>query len=179
MKKKILAFGGSNSSKSINKILASYVAGQIQNADIHIADLNDYALPLYSMDLESDQGIPDHAHAFAKLIENTDGIVLSLAEHNGLPTTVFKNLIDWLSRIDQKIWKNKPMILLATSPGARGGASVLGIMKNLLPFAGAHLVADFSLPSFYDHFSEEGIKEESLRNDLSEKIKAFELELNK
>lgn len=178
MKKKILGFGASSSSKSINKMLATFVAGQIENADIHIADLNDYSLPLYSSDLESDKGIPDNAYAFEKLIENTDGIVLSLAEHNGLPSAAFKNLGDWLSRIDQKVWKNKAILLLATSPGARGGSSVLGIMKTMIPHAGGQVIADFSLPSFYENFSEEGIKDGSLRKDLDQKIKAFETEIN-
>ena len=41
---------------------------------------------------------------------------------------------------------------MATSPGARGGASVLEIAKNRFPFQGAQVKGTFSLPSFYENF---------------------------
>ncbi len=175
--KNILVFGGSNSRKSINKSFAVYTASQIKNAKLTTADLNDFELPLYSADLEAENGIPQNAIKFNNLIEATDGIVLSLAEHNGLPTAVFKNLVDWLSRIDQKVWKNKPMLLMATSPGARGGTNALRVMNELLPHLGGNVVADFSLPQFYDNFSSDGIKDQALKLELDKKIKIFEEKL--
>jgi NAD(P)H-dependent FMN reductase len=62
--------------------------------------------------------------------------------------------LDWASRIDAKTFQQKPMLLLATSPGARGGASVLDIATKRFPFQGAELKGSFSLPSFYDNFKE-------------------------
>ena len=50
--KKVLTFGASNSTTSINKSFAIYAANQLKNIEIMIADLNDYASPLYSIDLE-------------------------------------------------------------------------------------------------------------------------------
>lgn len=179
MKKKILSIGASNSSKSINKKLADFVAAKIENSDVAKVDLNHFELPVYSIDLENESGIPENAYQFLELIKAADGIVMSLAEHNGLPTVAFKNLYDWMSRIDQKFWHNKPILLMATSPGARGGMSALGIMKNLIPFTGGRIITDFSLPSFYDNFSEEGIQDESLQIELKNKIKVFDYELNK
>ena len=58
-----------------------------------------------------------------------------------------------MSRIDGKLWSDKPMLLMATSPGARGGATVLEIAKGRFPYMGGNIVADFSLPSFDDNFS--------------------------
>jgi len=177
--KKILAIGGSNSRNSINKSLARYGAGLIENVELTIADLNNFELPLYSSDLEAENGIPQNAVKFDRLIKAADGIVLSLAEHNGLPTVAFKNLFDWLSRIDQNVWKNKPMLLMATSPGGRGGANALRVMKELLPHFGGNVVADFSLPSFYNNFSADGIKDQALKLELQEKVKSFESSLYK
>lgn len=179
MKKKILSIGASNSSKSINKKLADFVAAKIQSSDVIKVDLNHFELPLYSIDLENESGIPENAYQFLELIKTADGIVLSLAEHNGLPTVAFKNLYDWMSRINHKFWNDKPILLMSTSPGARGGISALGIMKNHIPYTGGNIVADFSLPSFYDNFSEEGIKDTSLQIELENKIKVFDYELNK
>ncbi len=94
--KKIVALGGSNSKKSINKELAQYTANQIANSETVVADLNKFELPLYGIDLENEKGIPDNAVKLNALIEDADGIVISMAEHNGSYTAAFKNVIDWL-----------------------------------------------------------------------------------
>jgi len=177
--KKIIALGASSSSKSINKTLAIYVASKVADASINVIDLNDYRMPLYSVDSEEEFGIPIDAHKFNDIIESADGLVISLTEHNGTYTAVFKNLIDWLSRIDIKIWKDLPMLLMATSPGNRGGSSVLAAAKSYFPFIGGNIIADFSLPSFYDNFSNSGIINTEIVSKLDEKIGLFEMSLNK
>lgn len=171
--KNILTIGASTSSKSINKKFAEFAASKIENIKVVKTDLNSFELPIYSSDIEEEIGIPENAVKFKELIDSVDGVVLSLAEHNGLPSAAFKNLFDWLSRIDQNIWLNKPMLLLATSPGARGGSSVLNIMKNMLPYFGGNVISDFSLPSFYQNFSDEGITDKSLSEGLDKSIKEF------
>ena len=172
--KKIIAFGGSNSKQSINKQLAQYTADQIANSKTIVADLNAFELPLYGIDLENEKGIPDNALKLNALIEDADGIVVSMAEHNGSYTAAFKNAIDWLSRINQKVWKDKPMFLMATSPGARGGTAVLSSANMAFPFFGGNIITDFSLPSFYDNFSNEGLKNEALNETLNQKIQLFQ-----
>ena len=175
--KKIIAFAGSNSKNSINKELAIYTASQISNIEVEVLDLNDFELPLYSIDLENEHGIPDNAQLFFDKIKLSDGIVLSLAEHNGAYSTVFKNIFDWMSRIDGKLWSDKPMLLMATSPGGRGGATVLEIAKGRFPYMGGNIVSDFSLPFFGNNFSDEGIKEEELDQQLKVAITKFEMAL--
>ncbi len=172
--KKILAFGGSNSSTSINKRLAVYAANQLKDVEINILDLNNFEFPLYGIDYEKEHGIPENAQLFLNYIKESDGIVLSLAEHNGAYSTAFKNLFDWISRIDGKLWSDKPMLLLATSPGGRGGASVLEIAKGRFPYMGGNIVATFSLPSFNDNFSESGIMGQTLHDELHQAIASFQ-----
>lgn len=169
--KKIVALGGSNSKKSINKALAIYAANKIENAEVIIADLNDFDLPLYGIDTETENGIPEGAHSLNNILNSADGLVISLAEHNGSYSTAFKNAFDWLSRIDQKVWKNKPMLLMATSPGPRGGSSVLQAAKATFPHLGGNIIADFSLPSFQNNFSEAGLTNAELNSGLNQKIK--------
>ena len=176
--KKVIALGGSNSKTSINKALATYAANQVNAAAIKVLDLNDYSLPLYSIDLENENGIPEAANALLTEIKSADGIVLSLAEHNGAYSTAFKNAFDWMSRIDGKLWSNIPMLLMATSPGARGGASVLEIAKGRFPYMGGNVVADFSLPSFYDNFKENKIAHEELNDRLIAAVKQLEISMN-
>lgn len=172
--KKIIAFAGSNSKKSINKQLAVYAANRVNDVVVTVLDLNDFELPLYGIDYEMEHGIPENAHKFLEEIKSTDGIVLSLAEHNGAYSTVFKNLFDWMSRIDNKLWNNKPMLLMATSPGGRGGATVLEIAKTSFSHMGGNIIAHFSLPSFGQNFSEDKIVDTNLNNEFSVAIKKFE-----
>ena len=66
---KILAFAASSSKHSINKQLVTHATEVLQTeiingAEIDIIDLNDYEMPIYSIDRENDSGIPDKAHAF-------------------------------------------------------------------------------------------------------------------
>lgn len=177
--KKVIALGASSSSKSINKTLAVHVASKVADASIHVIDLKDFMLPLYSVDVERESGIPDAAYRFSETIESADGLVISLAEHNGTYTAIFKNLMDWLSRIDMKVWKGKPMLLMATSPGNRGGSTVLAAAKSYFPFMEGDIVADFSLPSFHENFSNAGISNSELAANLKEKIELFEMALEK
>jgi chromate reductase, NAD(P)H dehydrogenase (quinone) len=172
--KKIIAFAGSNSKNSINKQLAVYAVKQVNGAEVIVLDLNDFELPLYGIDYETEHGIPENAQKFLNEIKSSDGIVLSLAEHNGAYATVFKNIFDWMSRIDGKLWSNKPMLLLATSPGGRGGATVLEIAKGRFPHMGGNIIADFSLPSFGQNFLDDTIVNSQLRSNLEEAIKKLE-----
>lgn len=172
--KKVIAFAGSNSKTSINKSLASYAANQLTDVEVEVLDLNDFELPMYGFDYESEHGIPNNAQSFLDKIKASNGIVLSLAEHNGAYASVFKNLFDWMSRIDGKLWSDKPMLLMATSPGARGGATVLEVAKGRFPYMGGNIVSDYSLPSFLENFSEGRVVNEELNDKLNNAIKTLQ-----
>ena len=172
---KIIAFAGSNSQHSINKKLATYAAGLFEDADVEVLDLNDFQMPLFGVDVEKEIGQHPLAQAFLDKIATADILVVSLAENNANYSVAFKNIFDWCSRIDAKVFQDKPMLLMATSPGARGGASVLEIAKNALPRYGADVKATFSLPSFNDNFDvDKGrISNEELDEQLREIVKGF------
>lgn len=174
--KKIIAFGASSSKDSINKQLATYAAHQFQNAAVEVLDLNAYEMPVYSVDKEKDNGIPQLAQDFYTKLGTADLIVISFAEHNGAYSAAFKNIFDWTSRINSKTFQEKQVLLLSTSPGPRGGSSVLEIAKNRFPFQGAVVKGSFSLPSFNDNFDiEKGITNEDLKNQLLGIISSIEL----
>ncbi len=155
---KIIAFAGSNSKNSINKKLVTYASSLFNNASVEILDLNDFALPLFSVDLEKEIGQPKLAKDFLDKIVSADFLVVSLAENNGNYSAAFKNLFDWSSRQAKEVFQQKPMLLMATSPGGRGGATVLEIAKNAFPRFGANIKGVFSLPSFNDNFDIENRK---------------------
>lgn len=173
--KKIIAFGASSSKTSINKQLAIYTANQFKNIAIEVLDLNDYEMPIFSVDKEKESGIPQLAHDFFSKIGSADLLVISFAEHNGVYSAAFKNIFDWSSRINAKTFQEKPTLLLSTSPGPRGGSTVLEIAKNRFPFQGALVKGSFSLPSFHQNFeAENGIINDEFKNQLNEIINAVE-----
>lgn len=171
--KKIIAFAGSNSRQSINKKLATFTSNQMEGVSIELLDLNDFQMSLYGIDEEQENGIPQKAHELLNAIHGADGIILSLAEHNGAYTVAFKNVLDWMSRINSKIWNNIPMLLMATSPGGRGGSGVLALAKASFAHMGGNVIAGFSLPAFGQHFSEEGITDAYLKEKLDTAIGLF------
>ena len=172
---KIIAFAGSNSKNSINKKLVTYATSLFNNASVEILDLNDFEMPLFSVDTEKTIGQHPLAKAFLAKIAEADWVVVSLAENNKNFSTAFKNVFDWCSRINVKVFQQKPMFLMATSPGARGGANVLEIAKNNFPHYGAEIKGTFSLPSFDENFDIENgkISNVVLDGDLKEIIKSF------
>ncbi|NQX85686.1 MAG: NAD(P)H-dependent oxidoreductase [Flavobacteriaceae bacterium] len=172
--KKVIAFAGTNSKSSINKQLATYAVSQLKEVTVEVLDLNDFELPLYSIEYEMEHGVPNNAQLFLDKIKTSNGIVLALAEHNGAYTVAFKNLFDWMSRIEGKLWNNVPMLLMASSPGARGGATVLEIAKGRFPYMGGHIISDFSLPSFAENFSEGKIINTEIDLQLKHAIATFE-----
>ena len=152
---KILAFAATNSTQSINRQLLSFASTLIEGADVGTLDINDYEMPLYSSDREVAHGIPEEAHRFFQKIGTADALLISFAEHNGFYTAAYKNLYDWTSRIDTKVYQNKPTVMLSTSPGAGGAANVLALASKSAPFFGADLKASMSVPSFFDNFDVE------------------------
>ena len=170
--KKIVAIGASNSRQSINKQLAQWAASQT-GAEVKVLDLNDYEMPIYSVDREK-ENVPQAAYEFKEALAEADGIVISFAEYNGSYTSAFKNIFDWLSRISRPVWMNKPMLLMATSPGGRGGLNVLSIAKATFPYQGGEIAASFCLPSFQQNFSiEKGITNPELNQEFETALAAF------
>lgn len=149
---KILAFGASNTKNSINKALARFTATLVPNAEIEVLDLNDFDLPIFSEDLEKEIGQAPAAKEFFDKIGSADGVIVSFAEHNGSYSAAYKNLFDWASRIDQKVFQDKPTVYLATSPGPGGAGSVLASAKDSARFFGVDLKAAVSVANFYDVF---------------------------
>lgn len=172
---KILAFAASSSRNSINKQLATYAAGLLEDAQAEVLDLNDYEIPLFSEDREKELGQPELAKDFLAKIGESDAIIISFAEHNGSYSAAYKNLFDWCSRISRKIFQNKPMVLLATSPGPGGGGNVLAMaIKSIPNFAGV-IKGSLSVPGFYENFDQESgsIKNKEMKELLTKTARSL------
>lgn len=172
--KNIVTIGGSNSKSSINKVFAEYAGGLLKNIELTKIDLNNFEMPLFSVDIENEQGFTKEVIELNDIIDKANGFIISLAEHNGAYSAAFKNAFDWLSRIEGKVWRDKPVLLLSTSPGARGGQTVLDLALGRFPYMGGNIIGSMSFPSFYDNFKEGRIVNSELESNLLRLVDEFE-----
>ncbi|MFC3196667.1 NAD(P)H-dependent oxidoreductase [Parapedobacter deserti] len=158
--KRILLFAGSTSAQSINRKIVEQAAGMLNGHKATLIDLRDFPLPLFSVDLEEQEGIPESARKLRELLQGHDALVVSVAEHNATITTAFKNTMDWLSRTqeDYRILLGKQVWLLSTSPAESGGAGALEDARAIFSILGAEVAGAVAIGSFY-HISKEDIRQ--------------------
>lgn len=149
-----MAFAGSNSSTSINYKLVKYTTSLIKDQNISLINMVDYNFPVFSEDLERNEGYSEMLTGLKDKIVNADGLIISVNEHNSNPSAYFKNVLDWLSRVDRNYLADTKILLMSCSGGRRGGMGSLEVTKRILPRFGGEIVATFSLPSFNHTFDE-------------------------
>jgi NAD(P)H-dependent FMN reductase len=79
-----------------------------------------------------------------------------------------------MTRIEGNFLFKKPMLLMATSPGARGGQTVLTIAEARFPWHDGNIVATYSLPSFDANFENGKITDEELNKELLEQVEKLQ-----
>jgi len=170
---KIFGIAGSNSSKSINEKLTKYALSLVNGIETEYLDIKKLMVPIFGVDLEAEGGVPEEIkNLYAKLRE-ADGLIISVAEHNGNLTVFFKNILDWLSRYEGKYFEGKKVLLLGTSPGKGGAQKAMAMMDRPINYGGAELVASFSLPSFSETTTSEvpfEIKDDNLKAGLIDAV---------
>lgn len=154
---KLLAFAATSSVHSINKQVVAYATriledGLVDDVAVTTIDLNDYEMPIYSIDRQDAGGIPTEAQSFFDAIGEADAVLVSFAEHNGFYTSAYKNIFDWASRIDMKVYQDKPVVLFSTSIGPGGGGNVLNTAVMSGQFFGYDVRASLAIPSFAQNF---------------------------
>ncbi len=175
--KKIIAFSGSNSATSINQQLINSVADMITDAEVEVLDLRDFEAPIFGVDLESEIGAPDSMKALFEKMSSADGFIVSTPEHNGYMPAVFKNAIDWLSRMGRKVFNDKPVVFLSCSPGGRGGASALEQLLTIMPHQGAKVIGGHSVGSFFDKFKDGSLVDGEDKDAILKLVKQLEQKL--
>jgi NAD(P)H-dependent FMN reductase len=175
---KILIFAGALRKDSLNKKFAreaQRLAGEIGGHEIELLDLKDYPMPVYDGDIEVESGLPDATKKLGEKISAADAIILSTPEYNGSIPGILKNVIDWLSRAKPVSLENKPLLLIAASPGALGGVRSLWQTRIPLEVVGVHVYPEMlGLPRAHEAFDENGrLKDEKMAERLKILIGKF------
>lgn len=176
---KILAFSGSIREDSLNKKLvlsAANIARQM-GATVKIINLNEFEMPFYNADLESQRGQPENAKRLRQLMMQSDAIIIASPEYNGSLSGVLKNAIDWASRDEagkpsRDAFKGKKFAIMSTSPGPGGGARGLEHLRSIIQDVGGEVVKQqVTVPDGFKAFDEQGnLKDPALREQLKQEI---------
>lgn len=136
---KILAFSGSGRKDSVNKKVVAVAAkgAEEAGAQVTLVHLEDFGMPIFTEDLESEQGMHEGAQEFKQLLMSHDGFLISNPEYNSSYSALFKNSVDWASRkLDNEkpleAYKGKVAAIMAASPGGLGGMRVLVTTRMLM-----------------------------------------------
>jgi chromate reductase len=137
---RLLFFSGSTRTGSLNRKLAAY-AQRTATARGHSADLldlADYPLPVYTADLQNNEGIPENARKLKAQIAAYDGVFIASPEYNASVPAMLKNVLDWLSRIKDEgevplqLFKQRVFAISSASPSMHGGARGLIALRQVL-----------------------------------------------
>mmetsp|Transcript_19855 Transcript_19855/g.28542 ORF Transcript_19855/g.28542 Transcript_19855/m.28542 type:complete len:233 (+) Transcript_19855:43-741(+) len=146
-KPKLLAISGSTRKGSINSMLlqaASAIATKA-GADVTIVNMEDFPIPLYNQDTESEH-IPETAQKLKQLFSESDGFIVASPEYNGSMTPLLCNTLTWMSRPFSKDetmygpFQLKHGVVLSASPGALGGLRSLSPVRALLTNLGVNIL---------------------------------------
>ena len=142
MKLLLIAGSARNGALSVKLRDAARTIAEAAGAETSVLDLRELALPLYDGDIEASQGVPAGAATLRDAIREHDALVIVTPEYNGFPTPLVINAFDWLSRLKDGLaaTADKPVALLASSPGALGGLRAMNYLRQYLQMAFQMLV---------------------------------------
>jgi chromate reductase, NAD(P)H dehydrogenase (quinone) len=165
---KILAFAGSNRKESFNrKALSLAVEGaRDTGAEVTVADLRDYPMPIYDADFHHDSGVPPTMLGLRKLMLSANGLLIACPEYNTSITPLLKNTIDWLSQAvdaqDGDVFGNKVCGLMGASPGGFGTIRVLPHVSYIFSNLGTLVLPVVAVPKAHELMNADGtVKNES------------------
>ncbi len=177
---KILAFSGSIRNGSINQRLVTIAANYAQQtgAEVTIANLADYQMPLFCPDWENANGMPDEVIAFKELMKSHNGFLIASPEYNGSLTGILKNTIDWMSRPysdDPRMacFNGKIAGIMAASPGGLGGLRGLHHLRVILASIGTLVLPNQVAVgnAGTNLVDDESVKDEGLNNAVQSQAK--------
>jgi chromate reductase len=95
------------------------------------------SFPFYNFDLQSEKGFPPEVTAFADAIRAADGVIIVSPEYNWTIPGALKNAIDWVSRMKDQPFKDKPVALQSASGALLGGSRMQYHMRMTMTYLNA------------------------------------------
>jgi chromate reductase len=134
------------------------------------------AIPPYNADVQA-RGFPEPVTTLGEAIRRADGIIIVSPEYNYSIPGVLKNAIDWVSRLNDQPFKNKPIALQSASQGILGGARGQYHLRQSMVFLDASVFnrPEIIIASAKGKFDEAlgQISDEATRGLIKQQLAAF------
>ena len=135
-------------------------------------------LPIYNFDLQQSGGFPAEANAWADAVRSADGVIVVSPEYNWSIPGGLKNAIDWVSRMKEQPFKDKPVALQSAAGGILGGSrmqyhlrqSLLSI--DALLFGKPEVIITFAAQKFDEKTLE--LKDQTAIDLVKQQLAGFE-----
>ncbi len=107
-------------------------------------------LPVYDADNHQANGLPAWVTEMGAKISAADGVVIVSPEYNYSVPGGLKNAIDWISRLPDQPFRNKPVALQSAAGGMLGGARMQYHLRQIMVFLEAKV---FNKPEVFVGFA--------------------------
>jgi len=133
----VITLAGSLRKGSYNAALARQL-GKWAPEGMSIAEAPAWAdLPIYNADDQGASGFPATAEKLGGAIRAADGVIIVSPEYNyGVPGGL-KNAVDWVSRMKDQPFKDKPIAIQSVAGGPLGGGRVQYQWRQIMVFLDA------------------------------------------
>ena len=133
----VLVICGSLRKNSYNAALARALP-ELAPEGMKLTSAPDYdGLPMYNSDIQEASGFPPAAEDLASAIRAADGVIIVSPEYNWTIPGALKNAIDWVSRMKDQPFKEKPVAIQSCSQGPLGGSRMQYHMRMALTYLNA------------------------------------------
>ena len=123
--------------------------------------------PLYNQDLKDASGEPSDVLTWASEIRNADGVIIVSPEYNWSIPGGLKNAIDWVSRMKDIPFKDKPVALQSASGGPLGASRMQYHLRQALVSIDAIM---FGKPEIFVTFADKKIENGELKDQPTKDI---------
>src|SRR4029078_4966054 len=129
-------------------------------ANLSFSEAPSYAgMPHYNFDLQNSSGFPADVNAWADAIRSADALIIVSPEYNWSIPGGLKNAIDWVSRMKEQPFKDKPVALQSAAGGILGGSRMQYPLRQCLTSIDAIL---FGRPEVIVTFAQQKFDEKTL-----------------
>jgi chromate reductase, NAD(P)H dehydrogenase (quinone) len=136
---KVLGISGSLRKASLNTAVLRYCA-ETAPADMKITVFEGLGdIPMYNQEI-LDAGVPESVKKLRAAVDAADGLLLACPEYNFSFSAAMKNAIDWLSRLPNQPFMDKPIAVVSASQGPLGGARVQYDARRVLTQLWGHVM---------------------------------------
>src|SRR5579863_9415243 len=95
--------------------------------------------PYYDHDVQEAGGFPAPVKALADAIRAADGVIIISPEYNWTIPGALKNALDWVSRLPDQPFREKPVAIQSATGGPLGGARMQYHVRQAMTFLSAFI----------------------------------------